>query len=301
MSEPQPLENRHLFCFGCGYVAQRLARVVQDAGGQVSGTSRTQAGADALGRLGIAGHVFDGAPLPARLFDPVTDILCAIPPGPGGDDGVLTTHGDMLAGLPNLEWAGLLSTTGVYGDTGGAWVDEDSPLRPGNARAQRRAEAERRWLAWGAQSGSPVQIFRLSGIYGPRRSPFDRLREGSARRIIKPGQVFNRIHVDDIVAALWLGMQHPDAGPVFNLADDAPASADEVLVEAARLLNMTPPPAVPIEEAQLSSMAQAFYDDNKRVSNQRARQKLGLELRYPSYREGLRAILDEESVARHRG
>jgi nucleoside-diphosphate-sugar epimerase len=287
--------ERHLFCFGCGYVARRLGRRILAAGGRVSGTARSEDGAAALRERGITAHVFDSsAPVPASAFAGVTDLLCSIPPGAGGDDGVLSLHGDALAALPDLRWAALLSTTGVYGDTGGAWIDEDAPLRPMNERTERRVAAERDWLAWGEASGKPVQVYRLPGIYGPGRTPFARLRAGQARRILKPGQVFNRIHVDDIADALLLGMRQPHKGPVFHLADDEPAPADEVLAFAASLIGLPAPPSVPIEEAGLSPMGQSFYAECKRLSNARVKKELGFRPRYPSYREGLAASLAEE-------
>lgn len=294
--EPTPdLEDRHLLCFGCGYVAKRLAAKVLTRGGRVSGTTRSESGAAALASLGITGHVFDGHPLPDNVFAGVTDVLCSIPPGPGGDDGVLSGHAAVLAGTPMLRWAALLSTTGVYGDTGGAWVDEDTPTHPMNERTKRRVEAEARWRDWGDRSGTPVQIFRLPGIYGPDRSAFARLRAGTAQRITKPGHVFNRIHVDDIVAALLLGMQKPDKGTLFNLADDEPSGADEVIAYAAGLLGQPEPPPVPFEEANLSPMGRQFYAESKRVSNERVKRVLGWVARFPTYREGLRATLAEET------
>lgn len=295
MSDPNQA-GRHLFCFGCGYTATRLARRVLAAGGRVSGTRRDADGVTALEAAGITGHRFDGsAALPATAFDGVTHVLVSIPPGPDGDDGVLSHHGDTLAGLDSLRWAGLLSTTGVYGDTDGEWVDEDAPLNPMNERTERRVAAERRWLDWGEATGKAVQVFRLPGIYGPGRSVFERLRSGSARRIAKPGQVFNRVHVDDIGTGLLLAMDHPDAGLVFNLTDDEPASAATVLAHGAELAQLPVPPLVPFEEADLSPMARQFYAENKRVSNARARRELGFRPRYPTYREGLAAILAEDS------
>ncbi|NGX16361.1 SDR family oxidoreductase [Wenzhouxiangella sp. XN24] len=294
---PPPLADRHLFCFGCGYSAMRLGRELLAAGARVSGTSRTASGVDRLEKLGIAAHVFDGSTaLPAAAFEGVTDVLSSIPPGTGGDDGVLTRHNTILADLPTLCWTALLSTTGVYGDTRGAWIDESAPTDPRTPGNERRVACEERWLAWGCTHGKPVQIFRLPGIYGPHRSPFARLLAGDARRIVKPGQVFNRIHVDDIVAALLLAMQVPAAGPVFHLADDEPAPADEVLTHAAALLGLPPPPAVPYHAADLPPMARHFYEECKRLSNGRARQELGFVPRYPTYREGLAAILAEEAA-----
>ena len=290
------LADRHLLCFGCGYVARRLGDRILAAGGQVSGTARSEEGAAALAALGITGFVFDGSGvLPDEALDGVTDVLCSIPPGEGGDDGVLSHHGEALRALPGLRWAALLSTTGVYGDKDGAWIDEYATLEPVNERSRRRIAAEQAWLAWGEASGKPVQVFRLPGIYGPGRTPFQRLRAGQARRIVKPGHVFNRIHVDDIVAALLLGMQQPDKGPVFHLADDEPAPADEVLAWAASLIDLPSPSPVMIEDAGLSPMAQSFYEECKRISNQRIKTELGFQPRYATYREGLAACLAEES------
>ena len=200
-------------------------------------------------------------------------------------------HGEALAMLPSLEWVGYLSTTGVYGDHNGAWVDEASETKPTAARSKRRVAAEQAWLAWGAAAGKPVQIFRLAGIYGPGRSPIDRVRGGNAQRIIKPGHLFGRIHVDDIVQIVRAGMAKPDAGPVFNVADDEPAAPADVLTFAAELLGMEPPPEVLFEEADMSPMARSFYADNRLVANGLMKRELGVTLRYPTYREGLRALL----------
>ncbi len=287
--------GRHLFCFGCGYTARRLAGRLLAAGARVSGTTRTAQGAAELRTEGIVAHVFDGATaVPSSAFDGVTDVLCSIPPGEGGEDGVITEHGDVLAALSSLRWVALLSTTGVYGDVAGAWIDEDAPLQPMTERSRARVACEERWLAWGRTSGKAVQVFRLPGIYGPGRSPFARIRAGSAQRIIKADQVFNRIHVDDIGNALTLAMRKPEAGPVFHLADDEPAPADEVLAHAASLLGLPPPPAVPFDASALSPMARQFYGECKRLSNRKARAQLGFVPQYPTYREGLAAVLAEE-------
>lgn len=292
MNIPSP--DRHLFCFGCGYTAQRLARRVRAAGGLVSGTARSVQAAAALDAEGITGWQFDGtAPLPAAALQGVTDLLISIPPGDAGDM-ILTHHPDLAKTCGNLRWVGLLSTTGVYGDTGGAWIDEGAPLAPRTERSRNRVLAEDHWLAFAKQSGIPVQVFRLPGIYGPQRSPFARLRAGTARRIVKPGQVFNRIHVDDIVAALLLGMARPKAGPVFHLADGHPAPADEVLSHAAALIGLAPPPEVAVDDPSLSPMAREFYAECKRLDITRARRDLGFAPLYPDYRSGLQAILDEE-------
>lgn len=295
-SQPFSAVDRHLFCFGCGYTARRLAKRFMASGGTVSGTARSPEGVSELKSLSIDAHLFDGsAPLPASTFEGVTDLLCSIPPDEHGNDGVLSLHKDTLTALLDLRWAALLSTTGVYGDTGGEWVDEHAPLNPMNTRAARRVAAEKVWLAWGKEKQTPVQVFRLPGIYGPGRTPFARLRAGKAQRIYKPNHVFNRIHLDDIVSALLLGMQHPNRGPVFNLADNEPAPADDVLAYAAKLIGLPAPPRVPIDQAALSPMAQSFYAESKRVSTAFAREQLGFVPRFPSYREGLAASLEEET------
>lgn len=292
---------RHLFCFGCGYSAGYLARRVLAQGGRVSGTATSPARARALSDSGITGHVFDGsAPLDAALFADVTDLLISIPPGSQGGaqgDGVLRHHRALLAGAGALKWVGLLSTTGVYGDTGGEWIDEGHPPAPLTQANRWRLAAEQEWLDFGAGNAVAVQVFRLPGIYGPGRSPFARLRAGNAKRIIKAGQVFNRIHVEDIATALEAGMARPGAGPVFHLADDLPAPADAVLAHAAALLGLPVPPAVPFEEAGLPPVAAHFYRECKRLRNTRMKQELGVTLRYPDYRAGLAATLLAEQAA----
>lgn len=285
---------RHLFCFGCGYSAKRLARTILAEGGKVSGTSRTPQGMQALDALGIKSWLFDGtAPVPAEALAGITDILISIPSGDEGD-GILTHHPDLARQCGRLGWVGLLSTTGVYGDAEGAWIDETYARNPLTQANRNRVNAEDDWLRFAAQTGVPVQVFRLPGIYGPHRSPFARLRSGQAQRIVKPGQVFNRIHVDDIVAALRLGMDRPMAGPVFHLADGHPAPADEVLSHAAALIDLPAPPAIGFDDASLPPMARHFYEECKRLDISRARDQLGFEPRFPDYRAGLAAILGEE-------
>lgn len=210
----------------------------------------------------------------------------------GGEsvDAVLRHHGADLAGSPSLEWVGLLSTVGVYGDHDGEWVDETTPPLPGLERTRRRLRAEQEWSAWGAATRTPVQIFRLAGIYGPGRSVLDRIRAPGARRIVKPGSIFNRIHVDDIVGAVEAGIRRPDRTGAFNLSDDEPASSHEVLTWASSLLGVEPPPEVAFEAAGLSAMARSFYAENRRVRSVRVEPELGYRLRFPTYREGLAAL-----------
>jgi nucleoside-diphosphate-sugar epimerase len=277
-----------LLCFGFGYTARMLEARLGD-GWRVSGTSRD-------GTAGTSRFDRDHR-LSAEAFADVTHILVSIPPVASGDP-VLELHGNDIAALTdwdrgrsNLQWLGYLSTTGVYGDRGGGWVDENSELRPSGERGRRRVAAEKAWLALRQRHGVPVHIFRLAAIYGPRRSPFDALRARTARRIDKPGQVFSRIHVEDIAEVLIASMARPRPGAVYNVCDDEPAPPAEVTGHAAVLLGVMPSPPVPFEMAGLSPLAKSFWDDNKRVANTLIKQELGVTLRYPSYREGLAAIL----------
>jgi nucleoside-diphosphate-sugar epimerase len=283
-------KSPHLFCFGLGYSAAALARHLLGQGWRVTGTCRDEARASELQRLGIAPVLFDRAQPIAdldRRLASVTHLLSSVPPDETGDP-VLDMHGAALAAAAQrLAWIGYLSTTGVYGDRGGDWVDETSALSPSGMRGRRRLAAERAWLAL----PQPAHLFRLAGIYGPGRSALDTVRSGKAKRIVKPGQVFSRIHVEDIAAVLLASIARPEPGTAYNVCDDDAADPAEVIAFACALLGVTPPPAVPFAEAELSPMARSFYDDNKRVRNERIKHALGVSLRYPSYREGLRALL----------
>src|SRR6185312_4718651 len=221
-----------------------------------------------------------------------THVVVSIPPGPAGDV-VLVQHARDLAAAPKLQWLCYFSTVGVYGDFGGALVDESAPTHPVNPRSQQRVAIEQRWREFAAARNLPLLILRLAGIYGPGRSAFDRLRDGTARRIVKPGQVFNRIHVEDIGRVTALAAQRRLAG-TFNLADDAPAPPQDVVAHAAGLLGIPAPDATPFDAAEMTPMARSFYSDNKRVANGAIKRALGIELLYPTYREGLAAILAEE-------
>ena len=193
--------------------------------------------------------------------------------------------------LSSLEWIGYLSTVGVYGDQEGRWVDETTAPKPNSARTEARVEAEQAWLEFGEDIGVPVQMFRLAGIYGPGRSVFDKLREGTARRIKKDGQVFSRIHVEDIASVLEASIARPRAGAIYNVADDEPAAPGEVVAYAAKLIGVEPPPEVDFAEADLTPMARSFYEGSRRIGNQRIKSELGVKLRYPTYREGLASLL----------
>jgi nucleoside-diphosphate-sugar epimerase len=285
---------KHLFCFGLGYSAHALARRLVPQGWQITGTCRTEATAAALQAQGMAALIFDRDHRPANAaadLDGVTHILSSVPPDDRGDP-VLENYGPAIAALKSLAWVGYLSTTGVYGDRAGGWVDENSALEPTGARGHYRVAAEAGWLDLWRDSRVPVQMFRLAGIYGPGRSALDTIRSGRAQRIVKPGQVFSRIHVDDIAAILEASIARPDPGAAYNVCDDNPAAPDEVLAFAATLLGVASPPAIPFESAALSEMARSFYADNKRVSNERIKRELGVRLRYPDYRMGLKALLD---------
>jgi len=282
----------HLFCFGLGYSALRLARITSAQGWTVSGTARTTKGAERIAAEGFYPFVFDGQTPEPGIGDALastTHVLISAPPGEDGDP-VLRRHAGDLQAASSLAWIGYLSTVGVYGDHQGDWVDETSEIRPTSQRSQRRLAAEDAWRAFGSQTGRRVQIFRLSGIYGPGRSAIDRLQEGTARRIVKPGQVFNRIHVADIATTLSAAIAGKGSQQIYNVTDDEPAPPQDVIAFAAELLQTTPPPEVAFKNAELSPMAASFYADNKRVSNARLREDLGVHLNFPSYREGLAAI-----------
>jgi nucleoside-diphosphate-sugar epimerase len=282
-----------LVCLGLGYSARHLARRLASQGWHITGTARTPEGAEAIAGEGFTALQFDGSQPCAGLVDALnaaTHVLVSVPPGASGDP-VLAHHGADIARAPALGWIGYLSTVGVYGDHKGGWVDETTPTNPVSERSRRRAEAEQAWLALAADGGKRVQVFRLAGIYGPGRSAFDKLRAGTAQRVIKARQVFNRIHVEDIAEVLIAAVDGRGTHEIYNLADDEPAPPQDVVAYAAELLHMPPPPEIALEDADLSLMAKSFYVENKRVSNARLRHDLGLELKFPSYRQGLRSIL----------
>ena len=287
----------HLFGFGFGYTARVLARRLAAEGWIVGGTCRT---ADKASEAGFPVEVFDrDHPLPPKALDGVTHLLVSVPPDAAGDPA-LAVHGEDIAEIEGLRWLGYLSTTGVYGDRGGGWVDETAELSPSGERGRRRVAAEAGWLDLWHRRGVPVHIFRLASIYGPGRSPFDALRAGTAKRIDKPGQVFSRIHVEDLAHVLARSISRPRPGSVYNVCDDDPAAPEAVVAHAAALLGMPAPPLVPFEAAELSPMARSFYVDNKRVSNRLVKSELGVTLRHPDYRAGLAAILADEACPKTR-
>ena len=281
-----------LFIFGLGYSGSEIARQAKAAGWHVAGTVRGGDKAQQLAAEGIETHLFDGAaPLPESAFGETTHVVCTIAPGSTGDP-VLRVCAPLLR---QARWRGYLSTTGVYGDHAGGWVDETPPTNPGQPRSVERLAAERGWQAIGAT------LFRLPGIYGPGRSAIDQVKAGTARRIDKPGQVFSRIHVEDIAATVLAALARPTARPapgaVYNVADDLPAPTAEVIAYACELLAVQVPPLVPWAEISptMSAMARSFYAENRRVRNDRIKRELGVTLRYPTYREGLQAIIGARS------
>ncbi|WP_227286429.1 SDR family oxidoreductase [Boseongicola sp. H5] len=282
-----------LVSFGHGYSAQALTRLLPD-GAEVIGTTRSAEKAQDLRGDGIAARVFPGDDLREDLRR-ATHILSSVGPGPDGDPVLAELHDEIAGVAGEKRWIGYLSTTGVYGDHQGGWVDETTPLTPTTERGRARVAAEAAWQALAEQAGAPLHIFRLAGIYGPGRGPFAKVRRGTARRIIKPGQVFSRIHVDDIAQVLLASMTRPDPGAIYNVCDDDPAPPEDVIAFAAGLLGLPVPPDVPIEEADLSLMARSFYAESKRVSNARIKTELGVKLTYPDYRAGLAALLAAEN------
>ena len=284
-----------MFVFGLGFSAQALSMRLLAEGWTVRGTTRSSDKALRLTDMGIEAHLFDaGQPLAdLSVLDGVTHLLASVPPGPDGDPILIHHRNDIAARAGEISWAGYLSTTGVYGDRGGDWVDESSILDPSTERGARRVAAETAWCALWREHRLPVHLFRLAGIYGPGRNALGTVRQGKARRVVKPGQVFSRTHVRDIAAVLAASMARPNPGAAYNVCDDDPAPPQDVIAHACDLLDVTPPPEIPFEDAELSEMARSFYAESKRVSNARIKDELGVELAYPDYRAGLAALLAE--------
>lgn len=281
-----------LFCFGLGFAAQTLARNLLAKGWSVSGTCREVDNKDSLESLSVPKFIFDGTCATEEIrkaLSQATHLLISIPPQPSGDV-VLEQLDSHISGCENLEWIGYISSTGVYGDTQGEWVDESSPLRPATVLNERRVDSEKAWLNLARQKGLPVMVFRCVGIYGPERNLLVSVKQGRARRIAKPGLVFSRIHVEDLAQTLLASMENPKPGEIYNVSDDHPSPPAEATEYACKLLNVEPPLLVPFESAELSETARGFYQTNKRVSNKKIKEELGVKLQYPDYRSGLDAI-----------
>ncbi|WP_370045973.1 MULTISPECIES: SDR family oxidoreductase [Salipiger] len=285
--------TKRLLSLGHGYSAQALARQLLPQGWTVIGTTRDPAKAERFRAEGVVPLLWDRMAVEEALGR-VSHVLISAGPDSDADPSLRLCGPAMAERAAQLDWVGYLSTTGVYGDHGGGWVDEDTPLTPGTRRGAMRLAAED---AWRAIPDLPLHIFRLAGIYGPGRGPFAKVRAGTARRIVKPGQVFSRIHVEDIAQVIEASIRQPDPGAVYNLCDDDPAPPQDVILHAAELLGVTPPPEEPFESAEMGAMARSFYAESKRVSNRRIKEELGVRLYYPDYRAGLAALLASEGDA----
>ncbi len=282
-----------LLSLGHGYSAAALARRLGPSW-RIIGTTRREEKADRLRGEGMEALIWPGGDLRPALAD-ATHLLISIAPNADGDPVLATDEGTIAAAAPHFRWVGYLSTTGVYGDHGGDWVDETTPLAPTTERGQARVLAESQWQALAARTGLPLHIFRLAGIYGPGRGPFEKVRAGTARRIVRENQYFSRIHVDDIATVLAASIARPDPGAIYNVADDDPSPPEAVLAEAAGLLGLPLPPEVAFEDAEMTPLARSFYAESKRVRNDRIKGALGATLAYPDYRAGLRALLGAET------
>ena len=285
--------SKVLLVFGHGYSGAALAARLIPKGWRVIGTTRDAGRVAAIAATGVEPLVWPGDDLGPALAEASCVLVSAGPDDDG--DPVLRKFAARISEVSDrIDWLGYLSTTGVYGDHGGGWVDETTPLAPSTLRGAARMKAEAGWQALTRAAGLPLHIFRLAGIYGPGRGPFEKLRSGTARRIIKPGQVFSRIHIDDIAQVLEASITRPDPGAVYNVCDDDPAPPQDVIAHAATLLGLPLPPELDFETADLSPMARSFYAESKRVRNDRIKNELGVRLIHPTYRAGLAALLASE-------
>ncbi len=282
--------TKTLLSFGHGYSARALSRILLPQDWRIIGTTRSEDKAARLMNEGIEPRIWPGADMDPAL-DAATHLLISAAPGDDGDPVLAELQDAIAQRASQFAWVGYLSTTGVYGDHDGDWVDENTALTPATKRGIARVEAE---AAWAAIPGLPLHIFRLAGIYGPGRGPFSKVRNGTARRIIKPGQVFSRTHVADIARVLAASIAQPNPGAAYNVCDNDPAPPEDVIAYAAELLNLPIPPAEDFETAEMSPMARSFYAESKKVRNDRIKDELGVELLYPDYKSGLKALLAQE-------
>ncbi len=283
--------TKTLLSFGHGYSAQALGRLLLRQGWRVIGTTRNDDKLGSLQATGVEPRLWPGANMTPAL-DAATHLLLSAAPDEEGDPVLRELRHEISVRAGQFDWVGYLSTTGVYGDNNGDWVDEASPLNPATSRGKARVAAEADW----AGLGLPLHIFRLAGIYGPGRGPFEKVRQGTARRIIKPGQVFSRTHVEDIAQVLAASIARPNPGAAYNVCDDDPAPPEDVIAYAAELLGLPIPPAEDFATAEMTPMARSFYAESKKVRNDRIKEELGVVLKYPDYRSGLRALLAEETA-----
>lgn len=281
--------KKTLLSFGHGYSARALARLLPDDW-RVIGTTRSEDKAVAFMQAGTEPRIWPGADMIPAL-DAATHLLISAAPDDDGDPVLALLESEITARASQFQWVGYLSTTGVYGDHNGDWVDENTPLTPATKRGVARVQAE---AAWSAIPDLPLHIFRLAGIYGPGRGPFAKVRNGTARRIIKPGQVFSRTHVADIARVLMASINRPNPGAAYNVCDDDPAPPEDVIAFAAELLGLPVPPAEDFSTAEMTPMARSFYAESKKVRNDRIKNELGVALLYPDYRSGLKALLAQD-------
>ena len=291
--EQNPQSNlNHLFVFGLGYTGKALSHLLKAQGWKVSGTSRNQESADQLADEGFYSYVFnETTPLEPAILDGVTHILLSIPPNDDGDLVFKAHAQDFSKRAKNLKWVGYLSTTGVYGDRQGDWVDETSDLAPSTKRGEKRVLAEKQWFDLYEASDVPVHSFRLAGIYGAGSNQLEKVASGKAKRRIKQGQVFSRIHVEDIAGMLEASIKSPNPGQAYNICDDEAAPPQDVVTYAAELLGVEPPEEIQFNPNDMTPMGLSFFAESKRVSNEKIKAELGYQLKYPTYREGLKALL----------
>lgn len=296
--------NKKLFCFGYGYVARHLANELKalDPSWEIVGTTTDKEKLMEMRQNGIKAYLFsDHMPFndPIFILKDVTHVLISTPPKKDGDI-VFTTHARDILQVPTIQWIGYLSSTNVYGNRDGEWVDETSEIRPTSERGTKRVKAETQWLKMRRIAGIPINIFRLSGIYGTGRSAISTVRAGNSKRVHKEGHAFNRIHVDDILQVLIASMDHPKPGDIYNLADDNPAPSHELISYACELLGKEPMPLMNYEDDLLMSpMARSFYKENKRVKNDKIKTKLGIKLKHPDYKSGLDDIFQKNLQGIH--
>ena len=284
--------TKTLLCFGHGYSARALARLLLPRGWRIFGTTRSADNKESLRADGISPLHWPGSDLSKTLAQ-ATHLLVSIAPNSLGDPVLNELSADIANASP-FEWTGYLSTTGVYGDQNGGWVDENTPLTPTTKRGQHRVAAEAAWQNLAHAQSLNLHIFRLAGIYGPGRGPLAKIQNGTARRIIKPGQVFSRIHVDDIAQVLVASIARPNANAIYNVCDDEPAPPEDVLAYAAKLLNKPIPPAEDWDSADMTPLARSFYAESKRVANHRIKAELGVNLKFPDYKSGLDSLLNQK-------
>ena len=292
--------NNKLFCFGYGYSCDYLGHeLLSNENWSVSGTTRSNEKKQSLRSRGVQAYIFDyehPLPDPAFILEDTTHLIISTPPSDEGDPAFISHAQDILK-LKNLQWVGYLSTTGVYGNRDGDWVNENSELRPSSKRGSRRVKAEEQWQSLYKNHDLPLHIFRLAGIYGPGRSALDTVRVGTARRINKPGHIFSRIHVEDITNILLASMAKPNPGAIYNVCDDNPAPSHEIISYACEILGRPEPELINFDEADMTPMARSFYSDNKLVNNNRIKEELDVQLKYPNFKEGLKACMDAEKHA----